>query len=54
MRLSKKVVRTGIAEGEDALMALQMDLAKDLMASDDFQEGPRAFVEKRAPRWAGR
>lgn len=24
------------------------------MATEDFQEGPRAFIEKRAPRWQGR
>jgi len=24
------------------------------MQSDDFKEGPRAFIEKRAPRWQGR
>jgi enoyl-CoA hydratase/carnithine racemase len=22
--------------------------------TQDFQEGPRAFIEKRAPRWTGR
>lgn len=24
------------------------------MVTEDFQEGPRAFIEKRAPRWQGR
>lgn len=28
--------------------------AKEIMRSDDAKEGPRAFVEKRAPQWSGR
>lgn len=27
---------------------------KDIMPSNDFQEGPRAFIEKRAPKWTGK
>jgi len=26
----------------------------NLMQTPDFREGPRAFIEKRAPRWTGR
>jgi enoyl-CoA hydratase/carnithine racemase len=25
-----------------------------LFTNEDFKEGPRAFVEKRAPKWSGR
>jgi 1,4-dihydroxy-2-naphthoyl-CoA synthase len=29
-------------------------LHRAVYASDDAQEGPRAFADKRAPRWQGR
>jgi enoyl-CoA hydratase len=27
---------------------------RELLTSDDYKEGPRAFVEKRAPVWTGK
>lgn len=39
---------------EAALRALTRDAFEHVAASEDFKEGPRAFIEKRAPRWSGR
>lgn len=39
---------------EAALRALTRDAFEHVAASEDFKEGPRAFIEKRAPRWTGR
>lgn len=39
--------------GEDA-WALNDQAVRRVMSSADSREGPRAFAEKRAPRWAGR
>lgn len=40
--------------GGEAGFAVSRALHRSVYASDDAQEGPRAFAEKRQPRWLGR
>jgi enoyl-CoA hydratase/carnithine racemase len=43
----------GLSSSEQDAMVAQWEYPgmKALFASEDFIEGPRAFAEKRAPRW---
>lgn len=54
VRLSKRMVRAAVSRGEEELWALQGELGAELRQSEDYLEGPRAFIEKRAPQWKGR
>jgi enoyl-CoA hydratase/carnithine racemase len=54
VRVSKKIVRASLAQGDEELWDLQAKLGAELRRSEDYLEGPRAFIEKRAPRWKGR
>jgi enoyl-CoA hydratase/carnithine racemase len=53
-----RAAKSAIVRGEDMSLQeglnLERDLATFLYTTDDAQEGPRAFVEKRPPRWQGR
>jgi crotonobetainyl-CoA hydratase len=57
VQASKRVV-CRIAGGEQVDerdgWAIQADALAAVLASEDAREGPRAFVEKRAPNWTGR
>jgi len=53
IRAAKEAVGLGLKLSVDQAIAQQTDFAamKDMYQSKDFIEGPRAFAEKRPPRW---
>lgn len=56
--LAVRAVRAAVVEGRDLFgddrWRLALDKMAPLYATEDFREGPRAFVEKRAPQWRAR
>jgi len=57
VRASKQAVYRGLAEStlEDAIKnQMAYPAVTALFKSDDLNEGPRAFAEKRAPNWSGK
>ncbi|MCS5671833.1 MAG: enoyl-CoA hydratase-related protein, partial [Acidimicrobiales bacterium] len=53
VRASRRVVLAAHLLGDDDAFALAADATREVVGTEDFREGPRAFVEKRAPRWTG-
>jgi enoyl-CoA hydratase/carnithine racemase len=54
VRHSLQLARQSYDTSEAQLWPRNLDSMRQVMASDDAREGPRAFLEKRLPQWSGR
>ena len=53
VRAGKAMVRATAGLSPSEAAAVAGEIYEPVYVSDDAQEGPRAFVEKRVPRWSG-
>ncbi len=54
VQATKESVIRGMSTTLDEAYAIEAELSKQIFATDDAKEGPKAFAEKRAPNWQGR
>jgi len=54
IRASKESTVNGLRMPLDEAMAAKYDGVVAMYSSEDLKEGPRAFVEKRPPKWQGK
>ena len=54
LALTKRAIRAGLENSLDAHLDLERDLQREAGYTDDYQEGVRAFLEKRQPEFKGR
>ena len=53
LSMTKKVIAEGIEKSLDTACALETELFSSLFATQDQQEGMKAFLEKRKPKFTG-
>jgi enoyl-CoA hydratase len=54
VRETRKVVLEGAGADDETAWSLTNAAMGTVVRTEDFSEGPRAFIEKRAPEWKGR
>jgi enoyl-CoA hydratase len=54
VRLSRRVMLASAFVDEEEGWRLSVEAFREVARTEDFREGPRAFVEKRPPVWQGR
>ena len=54
VRESLSIARQSLDLTDAELMALSVEAQGRLAVTEDFAEGPRAFLERRKPRWQAR
>lgn len=54
VRATKRSVLEGLKVDMREAYKIESRIAQEIFATEDAKEGPRAFAEKRQPRWSGR
>jgi enoyl-CoA hydratase len=54
VRESLRIARQSLDHTDAELRELSAVASRTVAATEDYKEGPRAFIEKRPPRWVGR
>lgn len=54
VQASRHVAAQALLEDDKTLWQASQQAMLSLVATEDFKEGPRAFIEKRPPKWQGK